>query len=177
MLDKVGVYAGGTYVTGTDWGGGSYWGLLNENSGPFMGPTSGRWSGVVRVDVVADVRTNFMFTITGQNINTAARSDAGGAATTMSQLADRNAFSGRTVLHPITLYVGRTGPSLFYSPAGVVQDVRVCSLEKLEPEQEISIGSDVYKVFPIAAKRTEFSTAGNLPAASGFHGYAVRKVV
>lgn len=179
VLEKVGVYTGGTYVVGTDWGRGSRWSGFGANSGPFFSGDSSPSSGHIRVDVPIDGRENFMFNIQG-DANNRARTDVGGGlggmASVLADRADRNAFSGRSVLHPITVYVGRTGPSVFYSPVGVVQDVRVCSLEKLAPEQEITVGSDIYKVFPVAAKRPFYPEAGNLPAASGNYGYAVRKV-
>lgn len=180
VLDKVGVYNGGTYVAGTDWGRGSSWVSFSQNSAPFFSSSTTVSGGRVRADAVDDARVNFMFNILGAANSANAQSDVGadlgGLSSALAERADRNAFSGRSVVHPIALYAGRVGPSVFYSPIGVVHDVRACSLEKLEAEQEITIGADVWKVFPVAAKRPMGGPSGVQPAASGNYAFAVRKV-
>ena len=174
VLEKAGAYVGGTYVTGTTWGRNGYYGVVGGgNSGPFF-------SGAVRANADGRLGQSFPFGY-GYGFADSAPTDVGtpdyGLSSAMAQLADDNAFSGRSVFHPITVYLGRTGSEVFYSPLGVVQDVRVCSLAKFAPEQEVTIGADVYKVFPLAARRPEFPGPGDLPAASGMHGYAVRKAL
>lgn len=185
VLDKVGAYTGGTYIDGSRWGEGSFWANPSYNHAPFLQYTGQAGvRGYVRADVPEDDRTDFFFGFAGSpsapNPDRLA-SDAGtgtqALAGALVNLADRNAFSGRSVLHAIALYVPRTGSQTYYSPIGVVHDVRYCSINKFEPEQEISIGSDTWKVFPLAAKRPTNSTAGDQPAASGDYAYAIRKVV
>ena len=181
VLEKAGVYTGGTYTGNTVWGQGDWGTIGGSNVGPLGNFGSGVASGHARVDIPDDSRVNAFYSIGGTPAITAVTSDLGvdlgGEASAMVLRADRNAFSGRSILHPIGLYVPRTGSFTYYSPLGVAQDVRLCSLNKLEPEQEITIGSDVYKIFPLVAKRPLFYSTANLPAASGDYGYAVRKVV
>lgn len=181
VVDKMGTFEGGTYVDGSSWPGGNWWANFNNNHAPFLSLGSGTTRGHVRVDIPADERENFFFSFSATNNNTRVVSDAGegtGAlAAALVNRADRNAFSGRSVLHAIPLYVARTGSQTFYSPIGVVQDVRYCSINKFEPEQEITIGSDTWVVFPVAAKRPLNSTSGEQPAASGDYAYAIRKVL
>lgn len=187
VLEKIGVYDGGTYCDGTEWGLNNRWAMFTPwNHAPFCAGQSSSQSdnGVVRADVPDDSRTNFFFRFghapSGTTPATAATeigNDAEGVVANLVSRADKNAFSGRSVLHPIAVFVSRTGSATYYSPIGVVQDVRYCSLDKFEPEQEVPIGSDTYVVFPVAGKRAMNSTSGDQPAASGDFGYAIRKVV
>lgn len=182
VLDKIGAYNGGSYVESTDWGRGNWWAQFNSNRAPFFVNVGSVGSyGRVRAD--ADGRSNFFFNI-GQASGPPSPIDAitevgvdtatpGGA---MLERSDNNAFSGRSIFHTIPVFVSRTGSQRYYSPIGVVHDVRFCSLQKFEPEQEVTIGADTYKVFPVVAKRVMNGTVGVQPAASGFYGYAVRKV-
>jgi len=185
VLDKVGVYDGGTYADGSSWGQSSNtWGSFNNNPVPFLNPAGGNTTrGVLRADVIADGRTNYFFEFEGstntpnpRNIRSDIGVDTDALAGVLVARADRNAFSGRSIFHAIPLYVSRIGATTYYSPAGVVRDVRFCSINKFEPEQEVTIGSDVYKVFPAAAKRTMVNGTGEQPAASGDYAYAIRKV-
>lgn len=180
VVEKIGAYTGGTYVDGSNWPGSGWWASFTNNHAPFLSLGSGATRGHVRVDIPVDERENFFFSFNATN-NTRVVSDAGegtGAlAAALVNRADRNAFSGRSVLHTIPLYVARTGSETFYSPIGVVQDVRYCSINKFEPEQEITIGSDTWVVFPVAAKRAMNSSTGEQPAASGDYAYAIRKVL
>lgn len=64
-----------------------------------------------------------------------------------ARYCDDNAFSNRAVFHPIELSVGRIGG--YASPIGRAPNVRFCSIQKFTDTQEITIGSDVWKVFPM----------------------------
>ncbi len=180
VVDKMGTFEGGTYVDGSSWPGSGWWANFNNNHAPFLSLGSGTTRGHVRVDIPVDERENFFFSFNASG-NTRVVSDAGedtsALAAALVNRADRNAISGRSVLHTIPLYVARTGSETFFSPIGVVHDVRYCSIDKFEPEQEITIGSDTWKVFPVAAKRAMTSAVGERPAASGNYAYAIRKVV
>lgn len=179
-LEKAGAYTGGTYVDGTVWPNGNWRATWSQNSWPFRGsqPNNPARYGYLRADISDDGKANNFFSIGGNGGSDTAYGEVGDAAraAVLAVNADDNAFSGRSILHAIPLFVGRTGSQLYYSPAGVVQDVRVCSIQKFEPEQEISIGSDIWKVFPLIAKRPLNSAQGAQPTASGMHGIAVKKV-
>lgn len=184
-VDKAGVYDGGTYVDGTDWPVSSYPASFSYKHVPFQGSnvSNNSRSGFVRADIPADGRANWFHNL-GHNGTTESRvfgeagaaGSSGATAAYLVDRADRNAFSGRSILHVIPLFVMRTGTSTYYSPLGVVQDVRYCSINKFEPGQEVTIGSDVWKVFPVAAKRPLGSAPAAGPAGSGDYAYAIKKV-
>lgn len=184
MLDKAGAYDGGTYIDGSHWGGSSSWASFSGNHVPFQNTSGGQSNvGRVRADSTTDGRTNFFFTFGVSSYSpspvdalTEFGNDTGGRASASIIRADDNAFSGRSVFHPLPVYVARTGSTTYYSPIGVVPGVRLCSTQKFEPEQEVTIGTDVYKVFPCVAKRPMSSSSGVQPGASGDYGYAVRKI-
>ncbi len=177
-LEKAGAYDGGTYIDGSVWPNSNWYATWSTNSWPFRASVGLSPLGYLRADVVEDGRSNFFFEIGGsfQSSGAYGEAGAGGRASDLAEFADDNAFSGRAILHTIPVWVGRTGSQLYYSPAGVVQDVRVCSINKFEPEQEITIGTDVWKLFPVVAKRPMNSSLGVQPAASGDYGYAIKKV-
>jgi hypothetical protein len=181
-LEKAGVYTGGTYVDGTSWPVDSYAQNFSFKHIPFLGAykTNAAY-GRIRADIPDDSRANWFHEIGAtSSLESRVYGETGetgdGTAATLVNRADRNAFSGRTILHAIPLYVRRIGSALYYSPMGVVQDVRYCSINKFEPEQELTIGSDTWKLFPVAAKRPIVSSSAGGPAASGDYAFAIKKV-
>lgn len=180
LLEKAGEYTGGTYVDGTYWTRGGYAATWAGNKWPFQDVSTATFAdvGFIRVDVPDDGRSNFFYRVGADVAVERARGGVGADALSaqLSVFADDNAFSGRAILHPLTVFVARTGSQLYYSPAGTVHDVRTCSIQKFEPEQEITIGTDVWKLFPIIAKRAMNSTPGVQPGATGNYGFAIKKV-
>jgi hypothetical protein len=193
LLDKIGAYTGGTYIDASDWGRRDYFGDFTYCRGPFLNaffadnaPHMGAYNGRLRIDT--DDRENFFYTFSRMGVipggappsPTIAITDLGidqaGVASASILHADKNAFSGRSIFHPLTVYIARTGETTLHSPVGLVDSLRICSMDKFEPEQEVTVGGNVYVVFPMAAKRPMFGTQGDLPAGSGMYGYAVRKV-
>lgn len=61
-----------------------------------------------------------------------------------------------------------------WGPMGQVPDVFRVNMKSLDPEQEISIGSDTYVVFPMINKDANATTDGE--GYSGYEGLAYRKV-
>lgn len=181
-LDKAGVYTGGTYVDGTDWPVTNYPATFSYKHIPFQGAYfSGGGLGYIRADIPNDDRANWFHAIGAQShLASIAYGETGevghGTAASLVYRADRNAFSGRSILHAIPLYVRRTGSETYFSPMGIVQDVRYCSINKFEPEQEITIGGDVWKLFPVAAKRPITGAPETGPAGSGDYAFAIKKV-
>lgn len=188
-LEKSGEYVGGTYVDGTTWPyeADHQWATWGRNTWPFRATRINRSSaqpvGWLRCDIPDDGKAESYHRIGGiyndSSDTSAAYGEVGdqGRAALLALNADDNAFSGRSILHTIPVFVGRTGSALYFSPAGTVQDVRVCSMQKFEVEQEITIGSDVWKLFPLIAKRPMNTATGVQPAASGNYGVAIKKVV
>ncbi|MEN5291260.1 hypothetical protein [Stenotrophomonas lactitubi] len=60
------------------------------------------------------------------------------------------------------------------SPIGEVIGLRACYLEKLEPEQEITIGDETWVVIPWVRKLT-MASGSDQPPASNAYGWAIRK--
>ena len=184
VLDKVGSYEGGTYCDGTRWGTDGWWGLPTAglNGVPFMHHNHYSPAGSLSVHAPENEGKEFYrFGRTDPSSGLIAATAVGYQQATresaMVSLADANAFSGRSILHAIPVFISRAGSSTYYSPVGVVTDVRFCSINKFAPEQEITIASDVYKVFPWVGKRPTNSLAVGLqPAASGDYAFAIRKV-
>lgn len=88
---------------------------------------------------------------------------------------DDNVFSNRSVFRPIELAVVRIGGYL--SPIGRAPNVRFCNISKFTDTQEITIGSDVWKVFPMVRRGTGALAPPNHTAGSENFGYAYKKVV
>lgn len=184
VIQKYGSYAGGTFIDGTYFnasgGGSGRW--SGSDHGLLAYGTSG--AGYVRADADG-VSGQWLRLASGAALvqsgplSTASMYSAnqGGATYSSARLmgaADDNTFSGRSMLFPIEIAIRRAGTPTYYSPAGVVSTVRAVSLAKFAPEDELSIASETWVVFPIVNKRTETSGAGD-PHASGNVGFAVRK--
>lgn len=198
VLQKAGDYVGGTYADGTYWGQltGSYSGYLSSNGNTralFGHNTTSTGCGHLRADSAEDGRSNSFHRIS--NYYSGALGTEGTACTGIGSLgqsttsqntydlmwlgralggADENIFSGRSVFHPITMSIRRAGASPYLSPVGVVVGTRACSIAKLEPEQEVTIGDETWVVFPWLRKLA-MSTTSNSPPATGNYGWAVRK--
>lgn len=196
-LEKYGTYDGGTYVEGT-WRGTTFLGDYT-NSGahhiPFgagVAPTSDNtpYPGCVRADDVEGSRTNFFhwFGDGGSNATygrahcgiTSWANVGGASANWLGRLhggADLNAFSGRSVPHPIIVFVDRTGSPLYRSPIGAVKNMRLVNMTKFNNAQEIIVGGETWKMFP-ALKKSMITASGSGAADYGTHtlGYAIKKV-
>ncbi len=175
MLDKAGVFTGGTYVDGTYWptGANSYPGNFNLSyNSCLFGASYLQRGGMCRVDIPADSRTDYIPDLYVSNPQLF--TEYVDRLKDISEFADNNEFSGRSIFHPILYYVKRL--VAYFSPLGVVKNVRSASLAKFTPEQEITIGPDVWKVFPAVRKAVNHNlTAGS--AASGDYGFAFKKEV
>ena len=195
-LQKFGTYDGGTYADGT-WRGANLLGDYSPNGqhhipfGAHASPTSEDvpYAGCVRADDAAGSRANFYHWFgDGSSHATYGRAHCGitswagvgggvGWLGRLSSGADVNAFSGRSVGHPIVVLVDRTGSPLYRSPIGVVRNTRLINIVKFANAQEITVGPDVWKIYP-AIKRSLLASSSYVSPDYGTHtlGYAVRKV-
>lgn len=107
---------------------------------------------------------------TGLGVSSAG--SVGNPLTTMAQFADDNFFSNRSVFHPIEFTVGRIGG--YGSPVGRPPNIRFCNISKFTDGQEITIGSDVWKIFPMF-KRGQGNPSNPYTPGSGQYGYAYLK--
>lgn len=189
LMDKLGTYDGGTYCDASYFPDGNE-GISFAQHHVLLGAGREQNSGFVRADCVADSRANFFhafgdIAINGDNALTGQRgartnwpkgSGAGnGERGRLIMGADDNTFSGRSVFQPIDVYVRRLGVPSYYSPAGQVPGIRFASLAKFDVEQEVTIGGDVWKMYPVVRKGPEGGVLAGGNARSGIYGYAVLK--
>lgn len=87
-------------------------------------------------------------------------------------LAGKSPYAGAQILTPINLYIGkRVSSQQFFIPVGRPGGARLVHMEDLEPGQTITIGSSVWRVFPVFSKQASAymtKIAGGFPANSGF---------
>lgn len=183
VIQKYGTYAGGTFIDGT------YFNASGGGSGRWSGSDHGllaygsSGAGYVRADADGVSGQWLRLATAAALVQSGPLSAAGmystnqaGATFSTARLtgaADDNTFSGRSMLFPIEIAIRRAGTPTYYSPAGVVSTVRAVSLAKFAPEDELSIASETWVVFPIVNKRAETGDSGD-PHASGNVGFAVR---
>lgn len=84
-----------------------------------------------------------------------------------------NTFNGLSVLSPIPFFAERSAGNI-YSMIGDAPDVRFFNMTNNNAKDEITIGSDVWKVFPIISNNPTINTA-NAPASSYPYGLAFKK--
>lgn len=196
VLEKAGDYPGGTYVDGTYWARtGSYSGMLTSSGNNvvlFGHNTSNTGCGHVRADSTEDGRINSYSQICNYYSGALATEGQAGSgvgsiyqSTTSTSYdsmwmgyvlagSNDNTFSGRSIFQPINLSIRRPGTNPYLSPIGQVIGLRACYMERLEPEQEVTIGDDTWTIFPWLRKAA-MNSATNAPPASGNYGWAIRK--
>lgn len=84
-----------------------------------------------------------------------------------------NTFNGVAVLTPITFFVERAAGNI-YSLIGEAPDVRFVNMKNNNAKDEITLGSDVWKLFPIIANNPTINVGG--AAVSSYpYGLAFKK--
>ena len=187
MMDKLGTWAGGTYVDGTYWrldGQVAYY--WNDHHSALFCSRSYYPStacGSIRCDIAQDSVTNGFARLTDRvgyraytGLYCGLSNNADGTGYLTSQFYNRNAapFSSQVTLGTILADVSRTGG--FWSTLGAFPNVRYLNIANFAPGQEITIGTDTWKVFPMLRKGvgTSGSTSGDIPYSDN-HGYAFKK--
>lgn len=84
-------------------------------------------------------------------------------------------FNALSPLFPIPVYCERASVGI-YTPVGVAPDIRLVNMAYYNPLDEITIGSDIWKVFPAVAKGPTTNVYKAAAPSSGNYGYAFRKV-
>lgn len=87
-----------------------------------------------------------------------------------------NTFNELTVLLPLHLHVERLAGGV-YSYVGEPADMRCCNIANVNPKDEVTLGSDVWKYFPMTAKTppSTWNQFGSSVISSGYYGYAFKK--
>lgn len=188
MMDKLGTWTGGTYVDGTYWELGNltayFWGDYHSALFCSRSNVPNTTCGSIRCDIAEDSVTNGFARLTDNGFSYRAytglycgrSNNADGTGYLTSQFYDRNAapFSSQVTLGTILADVSRTGG--FWSTLGAFPNVRYLNIANFAPGQEITIGTDTWKVFPMLRKGvgTWGNPAGNIPYSNN-HGYAFKK--
>lgn len=91
--------------------------------------------------------------------------------------AQPNFYNLAMPLLPIYVLTERvTGTVGDLAPLGLPRDLRFCWIEHYSPGQEITLGPDTWKLFPVA-RRTAVQSASDGLDNSWYYGYAYRKIV
>lgn len=70
--------------------------------------------------------------------------------------AAKSPYSGAQILVPVNLYLGkRVAGTQYFRHIGHPPGVRLVHMEDLEPEQQVTIGSSTWIVFPVFSKRSD----------------------
>lgn len=197
-IKKYGVYNGGTYADGTYFNqtGSTSGNWDSQNDHALFGYGTGNY-GYVRADCVSEGRVNSFHPFSHTTVNVAG--EVRGAQTGIGDLnhasmyssstenstnllgrlinaTDDNVFSGRTFLHPIEIIVRRAGDPPYFSPAGYIDNRRYVWLANYDPEQELEIAGETWKIFPVV-RRGAYSNDNNALNASRECAFAIRKVL
>jgi hypothetical protein len=98
---------------------------------------------------------------------------AGSGWARYAHLRSPNTFNGVGILVPIAFFVERSAGNI-YSMIGEAPDVRFFNMKNNNAKDEITIGSDVWKVFPIISNSPTITTGG-APVSSYPYGLAFKK--
>ena len=184
MIDKLGTWTGGTYFDAVTWSHVAIYQNSWNNArcrGLFdTGGTVGTSrSGAIRCDIPADGRTNAWAQVrqnasynarTGLDEAQSNQSNGDGYLTTQCYNRNNPPFSGQVTLGTIRADVVRTGG--FYSVMGSYPNVRYLGMARYSPGQEITVGPDTWKVFPMVRK----GSGAQGEDYSQNHAYAYKKV-
>lgn len=65
----------------------------------------------------------------------------------------RSSFAGAAILTPVNLYATRgTGSGAQFSPIGIPSGVRMVNVTDIDPDTSVTIGTDVWQLFPMFRK-------------------------
>lgn len=87
--------------------------------------------------------------------------------------ASPNTFNGVAALVRLPLFMERATGNI-WSHVGTVADARAINVTNIDPKTEITLGSDVWKVFPVNTKGAVTNVYG-APPNSGIYGFAFKK--
>jgi hypothetical protein len=176
-LNPVGGASPATYTAGTCWSA-----LAGGNSSLDSGPAGNNWTPFSAEGSGAGTgqrSCNLLCTVDGtarwfNNGNATPARLIGGWKTGSKNLhaffRNPNTFNQLTPFIPLSLFVERAIGNV-YSCIGDVIDMRVVNLQNNQPKDEITIGSDTWKLFPVISKQP----LGSPTAATSILGYAFRK--
>lgn len=180
VLEKIGTYTGGTYYDSTRWeeeGSSQADGFSYFSNSALLSSSYDVYTGGARYDIVSENRVDnwghFDYSeATGEQVVYSGIYYTNGSHYELREMVSRmdgNAFSNRSIFHRINLRAVRNGG--YDSPIGSVPNIRFCNVSKFTDGQEVTIGSDVWKVFPMLRR----GPGADKVRHSDFYGYAFKK--
>lgn len=174
-LNPVGGASPATYIAATQWSG-----LTGTNAANDSGPGGGNFTPFSAENSASSFR-QFQIRATVDSVarwfypGAASPARAIGAVRSGSKnvhafARNPNTFNQLAVLIPLSLYVERAAGQI-YSYIGDVIDMRWVNLANNLAKDEITIGSDTWKLFPVISKQP----FGSATAATNNYGFAFRK--
>lgn len=186
LLQKIGTYTGGVYFTGSNVGianSGVFGGFLDMQAVGFFeipyGVNASGGRGAVTVDVDGENGWHGGY---GGNITTAGNfarhiGEHDPNAFMSGHYIQPNTLNSLHVFRPLILTVDRsTTYPIPRSIIGIVPGVYNCMLNNLAPGQQVTLGSDDFRVFPYGRKASSDIQPGGGPSGhSGVLGFAVKE--
>lgn len=81
--------------------------------------------------------------------------------------AGKSAYSGAQLLAPVNLYIGkRVSSTQYFQAVGRASGVRLVHMEDLDPGAEVTVGSQVWRVFPVFSKSSTLSYSTSVSTAA-----------
>lgn len=81
--------------------------------------------------------------------------------------AGKSPYSGAQILAPINLYIGKlVSTTQFFQAVGRAAGARLVHMEDLDPGAEVSIGTQLWRVFPVFSKSTTLSYTTSISTAA-----------
>jgi hypothetical protein len=173
-LNSIGSAAPCIYVQATNWQYTGYWSSFPDTSSNYMpwSNYSGQSNGAVGVTVDGTFRW-FKPGNSQPARSVLPLSYPGNGVACDSLTKSPNTFNGLAPFFPIQVFVERTVGNI-YAYVGDAPDLRILNMKNNNPKDEITIGSDTWKVFPMVSNSLPVST-GNAPPSSGNYAMAFRK--
>lgn len=81
--------------------------------------------------------------------------------------AGKSPYAGAQLLAPVNLYIGkRVSSTQYFQAVGRAAGARLVHMEDLDPGSEVSVGSQVWRVFPVFSKSATLSFTCNVSTAA-----------
>lgn len=171
---KSGSYTGGVYVDGTNWTTDT-----NQQNFPYNGSSQCLCDSDCFLTAKShfwadyDSKANNWQPISNYNDYLTTRMVGSGRANGWNDFVNTfgvTSWNLRNIMAPMYYFANRS--SSLRSPLGRVPNMRRISLANLVPAEEITIGGDVWKVFPIVQRTDAIGTAPSAIPNSRYLGYA-----
>lgn len=192
IMTKSGTWTGGDFMFGSNRGTGTIASNASRIGGPYkfynIGNTLTPFSdnpgppSFVKVDV--DAETGWHEALSADNFAPTKRRvvDMNVGLQTVMSSGSPNSVNSVSVFAPVKICVSRTaaggmsaGTSVNYAPLGEIPGFFTCWIENFVPGQQVTFGSEDYRVFPWCGKGTSATNFNTSTRLSGYFGFAIKE--